>query len=136
MIGSLNYFVLTFFVTFMNVAYFSIDGMYINRAFHNFPISLIEDSVVLLDSSGSFAPYYDKYKVKNNVVNYLKLALENKVSSFDISFNYYVYDADEVKIDTSYFPKNVDIHLKCTYFGFMQYEGYRNFEIRGEKVYE
>ena len=136
MIGALNYFVLTFFVTFMNVTYFSIEGMYINRTFHNFPLALIEYSVILIDNQGIFDPYYDKNKVKQNVVTYLTNNLASRLNEYEISFTYYTYEGEEVKLDTSAKPKNIDIHFRCTYYGAMKYEGYRNFEIRGVKVYE
>lgn len=137
MSSSIIYFALTFFITFLNIACFSMDGMYINRVFHNFPVSLIEDSIILIKTDGSFSPYLSKPKVKENVISYLKMSLDSKIDYFEISFNYYEYiDEEEVALDTSAYPKNVDIHFRCTYYLNMNYEGYRNFEIIGEKLYE
>ena len=69
-------------------------------------------------------------------MTYLTNNLASRLNEYEISFTYYTYEGEEVKLDTSAKPKNIDIHFRCTYYGAMKYEGYRNFEIRGVKVYE
>ncbi len=112
-----------------NVLGISVNGMSINRIFNNLPIGLITSAVSPLDSTGNVAPHFDRAALEKNVKNYLSKSLDPYIESYKISFRYFKVSDGEYVIDSSSLPQNVDIHFKCTYCAYINFDGYRSFRI-------
>ena len=124
------------FLQFFSIFLIQIQYETIERIVSTIPLGLIEKSVFIIDNSDTIEGYFDKNSLKNNVNNYLKFNLKNKVSRYQISFFYYtVNENNEIKIDLNDYPKNVQIHFKTKYFFFFFLEKYLTFSI-GDLIYE
>lgn len=124
------------FLQFFSIFLIQIQYETIERIVSTIPLGLIEKSVFIIDNSNTIEGYFDKNSLKNNVNNYLKFNLKNKVSRYQISFFYYtVNENNEIKIDLNDYPKNVQIHFKTKYFFNLNLEKYLTFSI-GDLIYE
>ena len=124
------------FLHFFSIFLIQIQYETIERIVSTIPLGLIEKSVFIIDNSDTIEGYFDKNSLKNNVNNYLKFNLKNKVSKYQISFFYYtVNENNEIKIDLNDYPKNVQIHFKTKYFFNLNLEKYLTFSI-GDLIYE
>lgn len=124
------------FLQFFSIFLIQIQYETIERIVSTIPLGLIEKSVFIIDNSDTIEGYFDKNSLKNNVNNYLKFNLKNKVSKYQISFFYYtVNENNEIKIDLNDYPKNVQIHFKTKYFFNLNLEKYLTFSI-GDLIYE
>ncbi len=124
------------FLQFFSIFLIQIQYETIERIVSTIPLGLIERSVFIIDNSDTIEGYFDKNSLKNNVKNYLKFNLKNKVSRYQISFFYYtVNENNEIKIDLNDYPKNVQIHFKTKYFFNINLEKYLTFSI-GDLIYE
>ena len=124
------------FLQFFSIFLIQIQYETIERIVSTIPLGLIEKSVFIIDNSDTIEGYFDKNSLKNNVNNYLKFNLKNKVSRYQISFFYYtVNENNEIKIDLNDYPKNVQIHFKTKYFFNLNLEKYLTFSI-GDLIYE
>ena len=124
------------FLLFFSIFLIQIQYETIERIVSTIPLGLIEKSVFIIDNSDTIEGYFDKNSLKNNVNNYLKFNLKNKVSRYQISFFYYtVNENNEIKIDLNDYPKNVQIHFKTKYFFNLNLEKYLTFSI-GDLIYE
>ena len=124
------------FLHFFSIFLIQIQYETIERIVSTIPLGLIEKSVFIIDNSDTIEGYFDKNSLKNNVNNYLKFNLKNKVSRYQISFFYYtVNENNEIKIDLNDYPKNVQIHFKTKYFFNLNLEKYLTFSI-GDLIYE
>ena len=124
------------FLQFFSIFLIQIQHETIERIVSTIPLDLIEKSVFIIDNSDTIEGYFDKNSLKNNVNNYLKFNLKNKVSRYQISFFYYtVNENNEIKIDLNDYPKNVQIHFKTKYFFNLNLEKYLTFSI-GDLIYE
>ena len=111
-------------------------GMFINRTFLNMPLTVLENSVIdknkveatsevlryddlltfdeeILEEERNF--YFDKELVKQNVNEYLKLNLEDKISSYQIAFKFYEEEDGSFVESSTLEPIGVLIRFKCTY---------------------
>lgn len=124
------------FLHFFSIFLIQIQYETIERIVSTIPLGLIEKSVFIIDNSDTIEGYFDKNSLKNNVNNYLRFNLKNKVSRYKISFFYYtVNENNEIKIDLNDYPKNVQIHFKTKYFFNLNLEKYLTFSI-GDLIYE
>ena len=124
------------FLQFFSIFLIQIQYETIERIVSTIPLGLIEKSVFIIDNSNTIEGYFDKNSLKNNVNNYLKFNLKNKVSRYQISFFYYtVNENNEIKIDLNDYPKNVQIYFKTKYFFNLNLEKYLTFSI-GDLIYE
>lgn len=108
----------------------SINGMSINRIFNEMPLAIVQASINKIDGDGNFNPHYNKSILEKNVTNYLVKSLDGYTDSFRIGFTYYkVNENNELIVDVTSYPVNVDIHFQCEYSTYLTFDGYRSFEI-------
>lgn len=122
---------LEFFITsIMSTFNFSVAALSIKRTFNEMPVSLIENSVFVVDIGIKYNATLDKQRLEENVKTYLTLNLKNTVSKYKIGFTYYVFDENhQYVIDFSDAPMNVDISFQCEYLNLVKLNYYRSFEL-------
>ena len=101
------------------------------RCFTELPVSLIENSIYVIDEEGRFYSSLDKKRLETNVKDYLSKNLKGLITSYEISFTYYTVDLDnKYVIDFSDDPMNVEINFKCNFYNVLDLNFYRCFELR------
>lgn len=130
-------------------------GMFINRTFLNMPLTVLENSVIdkskvetamevlryddlltfdelKVEEEKNF--YFDKELVKQNVNEYLKLNLKDKISSYQIAFKFYEKE-DGSFIESSILePTGVLIRFRCNYYESFQIDSEMSFYIEEKEM--
>lgn len=120
-----------FFVASISISSFtsfflSTQGMYINRTFLNMPLSLYEVNVKKKDNDY----YFDKTKLKTDILNYLSYSLKNRVDSYEIGMKFYSYSNNEWIENNEDYLNGVKIRFKCVYYRSFNIDSSLSFYIK------
>ena len=102
----------------------------LSKIINNIPLEVVERGVSFSYEDETYGGYFEKNTLEEEVKYYLNLNLEDVVNSYKISFVYYYVDDDnEIKIDLSDYPTNVQIHTEINYHLNYKVNGYVYFAI-------
>lgn len=105
----------------------------INKTFINMPISILENSIPLLqEDNKTFIAYFDKDDLKRNVDDYLSKDLKRYVSKYQVE--YYYYDLDTDLICKSEYCGGVQITLNCKIMNLFNYKKTMFYEIKDNTI--
>ena len=112
-----------------------INGMYVNRTFLNLPLSLLDSNIVKESNKSNedqtkeeVIYYFNKDTLKEDVIKYLSMNLQNKVNSYKISFKYFSYKDNQVINDENK-PNAIQIHFISTYYLNFKVDSHLSFYI-------
>lgn len=131
-------------ITVTSLVCFSIgsQGMYVNRTFHNIPLTLLDVNVlkenVNPETPSVFIYYFDKINVEKDIKNYLSSNLKNHVDSYQIKVKFYKYENNAFETCLEDEKSNaLKVRFKCVYYQNFKVDSSLSFYIEeGIKQYD